>query len=151
MSAIKAATLFNVSSHPLLFLSLLLGLSSFLDLRCRAQTQTLVDHEVKVLQTIGSKLNKTWNFDVDPCSNVTGWVDRENKMTNYANNVTCGMCDTTTNTCHVTSIILKGQNLTGELPAEFADLTYLDTLDLTRNYLNGTIPAKWGTLRLTNL
>ncbi|KAG6480638.1 hypothetical protein ZIOFF_057223 [Zingiber officinale] len=72
-------------------------------------------------------------------------------MTNYANNVTCGMCDTTTNTCHVTSIILKGQNLTGELPAEFADLTYLDTLDLTRNYLNGTIPAKWGTLRLTNL
>ncbi|XP_042424202.1 probable LRR receptor-like serine/threonine-protein kinase At1g53440 isoform X2 [Zingiber officinale] len=61
------------------------------------------------------------------------------------------MCNTTTNDCHVTSILLKGQSLNGELPAEFANLTFLDTLDLARNYLNGTIPVKWGTLRLTDL
>ncbi|KAG6480633.1 hypothetical protein ZIOFF_057218 [Zingiber officinale] len=46
MSAITAATLLKVSRHRLLVLSsLLLGLSSFLDLTCRAQTQRLVDHE----------------------------------------------------------------------------------------------------------
>ncbi|XP_074562389.1 putative LRR receptor-like serine/threonine-protein kinase At1g53440 [Curcuma longa] len=152
MRDIRAATLFKLSPRRLLVLSLLLGLSSFLDLRCRAQTQTLVESEVEVLRTIGSKLKKEWNFSVDPCSNAPGWVDPENKPANYANNVTCGMCNTTTNACHVTSIILKGQDLIGELPAEFANLTFLDTLDLTRNYLNGTIPAKWGTLRhLTDL
>ncbi|XP_042430867.1 probable LRR receptor-like serine/threonine-protein kinase At1g53440 isoform X1 [Zingiber officinale] len=152
MRGMTAATAFKLSPHRLLVLSsLLLALGSFLDLRCRAQTQRLVDSEVEVLRTIGSKLNKNWNFSVDPCSKAPGWVDPENKTANYANNVTCGMCNTTTNDCHVTSILLKAQNLNGELPAEFANLTFLDTLDLARNYLNGTIPVKWGTLRLTDL
>ncbi|XP_042430872.1 probable LRR receptor-like serine/threonine-protein kinase At1g53440 isoform X2 [Zingiber officinale] len=148
MSAIAAATLLKLSPHRLLFLSsLLLGLSYFLDLRCRAQTQTLADHEVRVLRRIGSKLN--WNFGRNPCGRAPIQQDPDNG--NLVNNVTCGLCNNTTNTCQVTSILLKGQNLTGELPAEFANLTSLNTLDLTRNYLNGTIPVKWGTLRLTNL
>ncbi|KAG6480632.1 hypothetical protein ZIOFF_057217 [Zingiber officinale] len=149
MRAMTAATLFKLSPQRLLVLSsLLLALGSFLDLRCRAQTQRLVESEVEVLQTIGSKLN--WNFGMDPCRGAPVQQDPDNE--NYfVNNVTCGLCDNITNTCHVTSIQLKEQNLIGELPAEFADLTYLDTLDLTRNYLNGTIPAKWGTLRLTTL
>ncbi|XP_042424195.1 probable LRR receptor-like serine/threonine-protein kinase At1g53440 isoform X2 [Zingiber officinale] len=149
MRAMAAARLFKLSPQRLLVLSsLLLALGSFLDLRCRAQTQRLVESEVEVLQTIGSKLN--WNFGMDPCRGAPVQQDPDNE--NYfINSVTCGLCDNITNTCHVTSIQLKEQNLIGELPAEFADLTYLDTLDLTRNYLNGTIPAKWGTLRLTTL
>ncbi|XP_042430870.1 probable LRR receptor-like serine/threonine-protein kinase At1g53430 isoform X2 [Zingiber officinale] len=148
MRAIAAATLFKLNPHRLLVLSsLLLALSSFLDQRCRVQAQGLVKHEVEVLRTIGKKLN--WNFNADdPCSQASGWVGPENNAANYGNNVTCGMCNTTTNACHVIFIQLNGQNLTGELPAEFADLPYLATLDLSRNYLNGTIPAKWGTLPL---
>ncbi|KAF5203820.1 Lrr receptor-like kinase, partial [Thalictrum thalictroides] len=42
-------------------------------------------------------------------------------------------------------------NLHGELPVEFAKLTYLSYLDLTRNYLNGTIPRAWGSLPLVYL
>ncbi|KAM7252484.1 hypothetical protein ACFE04_024367 [Oxalis oulophora] len=43
--------------------------------------------------------------------------------------------------CHVTSIFLKKLNLNGEIPDEFANLTYLQEIDFTRNYLNGTIPT----------
>ncbi|KAJ0986349.1 hypothetical protein J5N97_004705, partial [Dioscorea zingiberensis] len=64
-------------------------------------------------------------------------------------NVTCGACNATS--CHVTSVVLKGQNLTGSLPDEFSNLTSLQVIDLTRNYLNGTIPAAWASLPLTNL
>ncbi|RVX03953.1 putative LRR receptor-like serine/threonine-protein kinase [Vitis vinifera] len=46
---------------------------------------------------------------------------------------------------------LKGLDLNGTLPDEFGDLPYLQVLDLSRNYINGSIPAKFGRLSLTNL
>ncbi|KAK3025478.1 hypothetical protein RJ639_041559 [Escallonia herrerae] len=46
---------------------------------------------------------------------------------------------------------LKGLNLTGVLPAEFANLTYLREIDLSRNYINGSIPTTFGQLRITTL
>ncbi|KAK1285758.1 putative LRR receptor-like serine/threonine-protein kinase [Acorus calamus] len=46
---------------------------------------------------------------------------------------------------------LKSQNLTGEIPEEFADLTFLNTIDLTLNYINGSIPSSLGSLPLTSL
>ncbi|KAF5201885.1 hypothetical protein FRX31_008528, partial [Thalictrum thalictroides] len=46
---------------------------------------------------------------------------------------------------------LKSFNLQGELPVEFANLTNLRILDLTRNYLNGSIPRAWATLPLVTL
>ncbi|KAK7837908.1 putative lrr receptor-like serine/threonine-protein kinase [Quercus suber] len=39
---------------------------------------------------------------------------------------------------------LKEQSLPGTLPPELVNLPYLEHIDLTRNYLNGTIPPKWG-------
>ncbi|KAK1389232.1 hypothetical protein POM88_017410 [Heracleum sosnowskyi] len=46
---------------------------------------------------------------------------------------------------------MKGLNLTGELPAEFANLANLLMIDLSRNYINGSIPRVFGQLHLTNL
>eukprot|EP00261_Vitis_vinifera_P031299 XP_019072542.1 PREDICTED: probable leucine-rich repeat receptor-like serine/threonine-protein kinase At3g14840 [Vitis vinifera] len=46
---------------------------------------------------------------------------------------------------------LKGLNLTGVLPAEFGSLKYLQELDLTRNYFNGSIPTSFSRLPLVNL
>ncbi|KAI8558020.1 hypothetical protein RHMOL_Rhmol04G0056400 [Rhododendron molle] len=46
---------------------------------------------------------------------------------------------------------LKTQNLTGTLPAEFANLTFLKEIDLTRNYINGTLPTNFAKLPLTIL
>ncbi|KAF5203199.1 kinase protein [Thalictrum thalictroides] len=46
---------------------------------------------------------------------------------------------------------LNSLDLHGELPFEFANLKYLRQLDLTRNYLNGTIPRSWASLPLVFL
>ncbi|XP_006645425.3 LRR receptor-like serine/threonine-protein kinase RPK2 [Oryza brachyantha] len=39
------------------------------------------------------------------------------------------------------SLILRGNNLTGEIPGVFGDLSALEVLDLSRNYLTGRIPS----------
>ncbi|XP_071689067.1 probable LRR receptor-like serine/threonine-protein kinase At1g53440 [Rutidosis leptorrhynchoides] len=66
----------------------------------------------------------------------------------FGSNVTC-KCNTTE--CHITHIQLKGLNLTGALPEEFANLTFLQELDLTQNYISGSIPARFAQLPLTIL
>ncbi|WZZ42535.1 hypothetical protein YC2023_038794 [Brassica napus] len=45
----------------------------------------------------------------------------------------------------------RAQSLQGFLPKEFAGLPFLQEIDLSRNYLNGSIPPEWGTLPLVNL
>ncbi|PRQ30913.1 putative protein kinase RLK-Pelle-DLSV family [Rosa chinensis] len=109
---------------------------------------------VQALRDIGKTLGKNWNFSVDPCSGELGWSTAPDGQ--YMNNVTCGNCSSTSNTttdqiCHVTNILLKGQNLTGQLPKELINLSYLQEIDLTRNFLNGTIPPEWGTLPLVSI
>ncbi|XVF18538.1 hypothetical protein REPUB_Repub11eG0030900 [Reevesia pubescens] len=103
---------------------------------------TLANNEAEALESIAKKLGKTdWNFNTDPCNwrKVSG---------DYANNVTCD-CSFNDNTiCHVTSILLKEQNLSGTLPPEMATLSFLQEIDLTRNYLNGTIPPEWSSMKL---
>ncbi|KAH7844677.1 hypothetical protein Vadar_030521 [Vaccinium darrowii] len=46
---------------------------------------------------------------------------------------------------------LKSQDLPGMLPSELVRLPYLQDIDLTRNYLNGTIPPEWGSMKLVNI
>ncbi|MQL95471.1 hypothetical protein Taro_028137 [Colocasia esculenta] len=140
------------------------------DLRS-TQAQTLDSIEVEALKKIAEKLKiptTLWNFTVDPCR----WVPW-NRTKLVVSNLTCGDCNATTNVCHVVNISssevvtrlffrhvpkpfvcseLKGQNLTGVLPEEFGNLTSLAQIDLTRNYINGSIPAAaWTSLPLVNL
>ncbi|KAF6173364.1 hypothetical protein GIB67_027059, partial [Kingdonia uniflora] len=106
---------------------------------------TLAPDEVKTLEEIANSLGKTnWNFSVDPCSGEQGWIT-PNPIKGLENNVSCNC---TTTVCHVTDIILKAQSLPGVLPPELVKLPFLQTIDLTRNYLNGTIPLGWGSTRL---
>ncbi|KAB1216422.1 hypothetical protein CJ030_MR4G029200 [Morella rubra] len=44
--------------------------------------------------------------------------------------------------------VLKEQNLPGTLPLDLVRFPYLEEIDLTRNYLNGTIPPQWGSVKL---
>ncbi|KAH7843006.1 hypothetical protein Vadar_011731 [Vaccinium darrowii] len=46
---------------------------------------------------------------------------------------------------------LKSQDLPGMLPSELVRLPYLQDIDLSRNYLNGTIPPEWGSMKLVNI
>ncbi|XP_038691840.1 probable LRR receptor-like serine/threonine-protein kinase At1g53430 isoform X2 [Tripterygium wilfordii] len=89
---------------------------------------------------LNSCQRKKWNTTVD----LTSQTERQSIV----------KCDCSYNNgtvCHVTNMLLKGYNLTGVLAEEFGNLTYLQQLDLTRNYINGTIPASFGRLPLTNL
>ncbi|KAM0048734.1 putative protein kinase RLK-Pelle-DLSV family [Helianthus debilis subsp. tardiflorus] len=47
--------------------------------------------------------------------------------------------------------ILEGQDLDGVLPPSLAKLPYIKTIDLGRNYLNGTIPPEWASTKLEYL
>ncbi|RWR96285.1 putative leucine-rich repeat receptor-like serine/threonine-protein kinase isoform X1 [Cinnamomum micranthum f. kanehirae] len=112
---------------------------------------TLPIEEEDALKQISKTLGKeNWNFSADPCIREWSWADPSTTKL-YENNVTCNCSFQNNTVCHVVSIVLKGQNLQGELPAELVKLPYLQQIDLTRNYLNGTIPAAWGSMQLVKI
>ncbi|KAF3794527.1 putative LRR receptor-like serine/threonine-protein kinase [Nymphaea thermarum] len=109
----------------------------------------LPKQEVAALKQIAKELgHRKWNFTIDPCSGTGGWNETKGEE---VNSVTCDCSYNNRTVCHITSILLKNLNLSGVLPAEFANLTFLRVLDLTRNYLNGSLPAAWASLSLTDL
>ncbi|XP_045801008.1 probable leucine-rich repeat receptor-like serine/threonine-protein kinase At3g14840 [Trifolium pratense] len=130
-------------SLPLLFHLFLLVfcfISSF------ASGATLLEEEVQVMKDIGRTLGKKdWDFSKDPCSGENNWTSSV-KVKGFENAVTCNCSFANATICHIVSIVLKSQNLSGTLPREFVKLHYLQQLDLTRNYLNGTIPSQWGSM-----
>ncbi|XP_050368926.1 probable leucine-rich repeat receptor-like serine/threonine-protein kinase At3g14840 [Argentina anserina] len=112
----------------------------------------LPDDEVQALKDIAKTLRKTnWNFSADPCVPDYGWAN-PNAKEGFEDAVTCN-CTLVPNStvCHVTSIVLKAQNLQVKLPPELSRLPFLQEIDLTRNYLNGTIPPEWGALPLVKI
>ncbi|KAJ4893638.1 putative leucine-rich repeat receptor-like serine/threonine-protein kinase [Raphanus sativus] len=113
--------------------------------------QKLARDEVDVLRAVAKGLQQNkWNFSVDPCdvtSTVGGWRN-PNAGKGFEDGVTCNC---SSSVCHVTSIVLKTQNLQGSLPREFAGLPFLEEIDLSRNYLSGSIPPEWGALPLVNV
>ncbi|XP_011082789.1 probable leucine-rich repeat receptor-like serine/threonine-protein kinase At3g14840 [Sesamum indicum] len=107
--------------------------------------------EVESLQVIARSLGKRdWNFSVDPCSGLSGWAT-QNPVKGFENALTCDCTFANNTICHVVSIILKAQNLNGSVPRELVRLPFLQEIDLTRNYLNGTIPPEWGSMKLVNI
>ncbi|XP_073151270.1 probable LRR receptor-like serine/threonine-protein kinase At1g53440 [Henckelia pumila] len=114
--------------------------------------QLLPEDEVQILQTISSKLRNThWNVSRSSCTDASNGFNVTYVPRIIYSGVACDCSFDGNTTCHVTNIQLKGLNLTGTLPEEFANLTYLREIDLTRNYINGTIPPSFGQLRLTIL
>ncbi|KAH7665645.1 Non-specific serine/threonine protein kinase protein [Dioscorea alata] len=118
---------------PLILLLSVYIWSCFHGVECQSHLP-LPNHEVEALRRIWLKLGQKWYSSTDPCT----WVDPTSNEV-VPGNVTCGSCDGSH--CHVISIIIRRQNLTGSLPDEA----------LTRNYLNGTIPVAWASLPLIKL
>ncbi|PIA33881.1 hypothetical protein AQUCO_03900022v1 [Aquilegia coerulea] len=106
--------------------------------------------QLQTLRQISSKLDiKQWNVNPNSCR--TGQGLNINYNNGSLSNVTCDCTFNSSTICHVTTIELRSLDLHGELPFEFANLTYLRQLDLTRNYLTGTIPRAWASLPLVFL
>ncbi|CAN6694115.1 unnamed protein product [Malus baccata var. baccata] len=111
----------------------------------------LPQDEVQALTDIAKTLGKTgWDFSVDPCSGQLPWTNIS-ALKGFESAVTCNCSFDDSTVCHVTSIILKTQDLPGTLPREMVRLKYLQEIDLTRNYLNGNIPPEWSSLQLVNI
>ncbi|XP_060209243.1 probable LRR receptor-like serine/threonine-protein kinase At1g53430 isoform X2 [Lycium barbarum] len=115
--------------------------------------QLLPEEEVNVLKTISSKLqNKHWNgINSASCRERKGFNMTDPISNKIVSNVTCDCSFNSSSICHVVTIQLKGLNMTGILPPEFSELTHLRELDLSRNFLNGSIPSSYGKLRVTIL
>ncbi|KAL5997748.1 hypothetical protein ACLOJK_008678 [Asimina triloba] len=107
-----------------------------------SEAQQLPKREIEALEAIAQKLKKTdWNTSVNPCSRTSPWVTSLEGT--YVNNVNCSC---SSSVCNVISIELKGQNLTGVLPEEFANLTLLQQMTLLGNRISGRIPAEIGSI-----
>ncbi|KAB5521352.1 hypothetical protein DKX38_025671 [Salix brachista] len=136
-----------MSFSRLLFASLIaFGLATY-----ALGAAVLPDDEVKALRDIAKTLGKTnWNFGADPCGGQSGWAN-PNAEKGSENALSCNCTFSNGTICHVTSIVLKNQNLEGSLPPDLSRFPYLQEIDLSRNYLNGTIPREWGATQMVNI
>ncbi|XP_056173118.1 probable LRR receptor-like serine/threonine-protein kinase At1g53440 [Syzygium oleosum] len=117
-------------------------------LECDAQL--LPQDEVDTLKTIATKLqNKYWNVSETSCSGGIGLNVKFAPL--QLSNVTCNCSFNDSTVCHVTNIQLKRLNLTGIFPDEFGNLTYLSEIDLSLNYISGTLPTTLTQIPLTKL
>lgn len=131
----------------LILLLLLLDIGYSNGGRCAAQT--LPKQEVEALKVIASKLSKAdWDFSVDPCGSSGIWNNSKGLV---ISNLTCDCSFKNHTECHIISLQLMRQNLSGVLPEEVANLTYLRYLDLSRNFIEGPIPTSWASLPVFNL
>ncbi|KAK4373940.1 hypothetical protein RND71_004617 [Anisodus tanguticus] len=124
-----------------------------LDLAAVCGVAELLSPIVNVLKTISSKLqNKFWNgINTASCRDGRGFNMTDPLYNKIVSNVTCDCTSNNSSICHVVTIQLKGLNMSGILPPEFAELTHLRELDLSRNFLNGSIPSSYGKLHVTIL
>ncbi|KAI7731215.1 hypothetical protein M8C21_030815 [Ambrosia artemisiifolia] len=111
----------------------------------QAQVPRLPPNEMDALREIAQQLGKVdWDFSMNPCDrNNPNWVTPKGNSTpaqfNNVVNCTCSIDDV----CHVVNISVKGQDLAGVLPPSLAKLPSIMMIDLSFNYLNGTIPIEW--------
>ncbi|KAL5716596.1 hypothetical protein ACHQM5_018264 [Ranunculus cassubicifolius] len=129
------------------FLVLFLVLNFLVDLRSHAQV--LPADEVRTLQQLGTRLRLSqWNPNSNSC--VTNNLVFNSGSIGITN-VTCDCTFNSSRTCHITQFLLRSLNLTGELPEELANLTFLRIIDLNRNFFMGNIPRRWTLLPLNFL
>ncbi|CAJ2667342.1 unnamed protein product [Trifolium pratense] len=80
----------------------------------------------------------------DPNNALSSWKQDSNHCTWYG--VNCSKVDE-----RVQSLNLSGLSLSGKLPSNISNLTYLHTLDLSNNSFNGQIPFQFSHLSLLSV
>ncbi|KAK9936653.1 hypothetical protein M0R45_013482 [Rubus argutus] len=112
-----------------------------------AQSEVPQD-EIDALQEITSTMGaKYWKFNGDSCEiEMIGVTAEPPKESNSSI-----VCECNNTVCHVVKLGLKSFSLPGILPPQLVKLPYLREIDLVYNYLNGTIPREWGSMKLTSI
>ncbi|CAI9108037.1 OLC1v1007547C1 [Oldenlandia corymbosa var. corymbosa] len=90
-----------------------------------------------MFQRLGVPAPTKWNFSGELCSGLA--IVGSTNLQTLNPGIKC-YCDYG-NTCHITALRLYEMDLVGLLPHELWNLTYLEDLDLRRNYFTGSIPS----------
>ncbi|XWS18555.1 hypothetical protein CRYUN_Cryun32bG0055400 [Craigia yunnanensis] len=115
-------------------------------LKVEAQAGKLVSDEVHALREIAQQLGKTdWNPNVDPCIHHSSWITTEKDPRKLYNNTVLCNCSFPGGVCHVDSIDLSRNYLSGTIPPEWAS-TKLEKLSAIVNRLSGPIPDYLGNI-----
>ncbi|XP_020554512.1 probable LRR receptor-like serine/threonine-protein kinase At1g56130 [Sesamum indicum] len=93
-----------------------------------------------MFQRWGISATNDWNISGELCSGVA--ID-DTQVTTLNPGI---KCDCSYNTCHITALRVHAMDVTGPIPDELWNLTYMDDLNLGQNYLTGPIPASIGAL-----
>ncbi|CAI9773244.1 unnamed protein product [Fraxinus pennsylvanica] len=131
-----------MSKGFLIFMFTLTMLLFFKETIILARSGCLPEKEKDALREIAESLGKK---HLNPCHEQERPESPD--MPSYNDSIICSS-PSADGVCHVESISLKGQDLAGVLPPSLANLTYLKSIDLTRNYLSGTIPKEWEETKL---
>ncbi|KAL5716603.1 hypothetical protein ACHQM5_018271 [Ranunculus cassubicifolius] len=101
--------------------------------------------KIYLIKKISSKLRiSQWNVAANSCRTGQGLDKFYDERNATVSNVICNCSFNNSTVCHVTNIRLKNLNLTGDLPVEFANLTYLREISLGGNFASGSIPREFG-------
>ncbi|XP_011069434.1 probable LRR receptor-like serine/threonine-protein kinase At1g56130, partial [Sesamum indicum] len=84
-----------------------------------------------------------WNISGELCSGVA--ID-DTEIITLNPGIKCDCTYNNRTTCHITALRVYELDITGTIPDELWNLTYMDDLNLARNYLTGPIPASIGIL-----
>jgi len=117
----------------------------------QAQAAAVTDPiEVTVINSLAQNWSisssNTWNLTGDPCTGLA--IDDNTNIDDTSMNPAfkCNCNFNNGSTCHIVQMKVNQKDITGQIPAELANLTYLSYLNLSQNYLTGQIPAFLGNL-----
>ncbi|KAI8001029.1 putative LRR receptor-like serine/threonine-protein kinase [Camellia lanceoleosa] len=112
-----------------------------------AQTRRIPPDEMAALSEIAEQLGKKdWDLSLNYCDENFNWYKPIVPTPIYNSTVNCNC--SSSDECHISAIILKGQDLSGVLPRSIVKLPYLKIIDLSRNYLSGPLPPEWASTKL---
>ncbi|CAL5410046.1 unnamed protein product [Camellia sinensis] len=87
-----------------------------------------------------------YNLSLNHCDENFNWYTPIVPTRIHNSTVSCNC--SSADECHISAIILKGQDLSGVLPRSIVKLPYLKIIDLSRNYLSGPLPREWASTKL---
>ncbi|KAF3513251.1 hypothetical protein F2Q69_00008350 [Brassica cretica] len=128
----------------------LLSSATTVTLLCTSRLGDDQDPKLHALEEIATTLGiKRVNLSYkDPCDSQSLMIIKQADRNLEVNNTIACDCSFNNNmTCHITELSLVNLTLVGKVPPELAKLRHLRSIDLSANYLTGTIPPEWLALR----